>query len=87
MTTALQSAEHHLADLAANRVPARDKPSAFHHGLITTLVAELKAANERLAAERKARDDDQREFQREARDIAAEARWAERQEHDERGSY
>jgi hypothetical protein len=86
MTTALQSAEQHLAALAANGVPARDKPSAFHHGLITQLVAELRAANEQIAALRKARDDDQREFQREARDIAAEARWAERQG-DEYGSY
>jgi hypothetical protein len=48
MTTALQAAERHLAELAANGVPAKDKPSAFHHGLITTLVAELKAAGAKL---------------------------------------
>lgn len=79
MTTALQAAEQHLAELGSNGIAARDKPSAFHHGLITQLVAELRTANERLAAERKARAQDQREFASEARDIAAEAVWAERQ--------
>ena len=44
MTTALQAAERYLADLAANRVPHGEKPAAFHHGLITQLVAELRAA-------------------------------------------
>lgn len=33
-------------------------------------------------AERQARKDDAKEFQREARDIAAEARWAERESHE-----
>lgn len=51
MTTALQSAERHLADLAANGVPARDKPSAFHHGLIMQLVAELRLCETKLAGE------------------------------------
>lgn len=86
MTTALQAAEQHLAALAANGVPAKDKPSALHHGLITQLVAELKAANQTIAAQRKERAEAEREFQREARDIAAEARWQERQG-DEYGSY
>jgi len=86
VTAALQAAEQHLAELAANSVPAKDKPSAFHYGLITTLVAELRTANERLSHERKGRAEDQREFQREARDIASEARLAERQG-DEYGSY
>lgn len=49
MTTAFQTAEQHLAELAANRVPARDKPSAFHHGLITTLVADFKTESARVA--------------------------------------
>jgi hypothetical protein len=86
MTTALQAAERHLDDLANNRLPHCEKPAAFHHGLITQLVAELRTANERLTRERKARDEDQREFQREARDIAAEERWKEIQGEDY-GSY
>jgi hypothetical protein len=86
MTTALEAAERHLAALAANGVPHNEKPNAFHHGLITTLVAELRTARERLAVERKARAEDQREFQREARDIAAEERWKATQGEDY-GSY
>jgi len=35
--------------------------------------------------QRREANEAEREFQREARDIAAEARWQERQEHDERG--
>lgn len=85
MSTALQAAEQHLAELAANGIAARDKPSAFHHGLITQLVAELKAANDRIAIERRAHHAAEREFAREARDIAAEAVWADRELRDERG--
>lgn len=93
MTTALEAAERHIADLAANRVPAGGKPSAFHHGLIVSLVDELKRANsvlesaaDLLAAEKQKRREDRREFERESRDIAAERSWQERQG-DEYGSY
>lgn len=55
MTTALQAAENHLADLAANRVPAKEKPSALHHGMITQLVAELRSAHAQIAELRQGR--------------------------------
>ncbi len=40
---ALKAATRHLDDLEHNRVPAKDKPSAFHHGLITQLVRDLQS--------------------------------------------
>lgn len=46
MSDALRAAKQHLAELAANAVPAKDKPSALHHGLIQTLVNDLERALE-----------------------------------------
>jgi len=48
MSDALKAAEQHLAELVANGVAARDKPSALHFGLITTLAAELKQCRTKL---------------------------------------
>jgi hypothetical protein len=53
---ALDAAERHIADLAANRVRPCDKPNAFHHGLLLALVAELKATRAAFVAERERAD-------------------------------
>lgn len=45
MSAALQAAQKYLADLAAGRVVYREKPTAFQHGLIESLVAELVASS------------------------------------------
>lgn len=38
--SALLAAEIHLEHLATGVIPNNQKPSAFHHGLLTSLVAE-----------------------------------------------
>lgn len=42
------AAKQHLAELAANGVPVRDRPSALHHGLITQLVHEIEQLRAQL---------------------------------------
>lgn len=49
MSAAVDAARRHLDDLANNRVAARDKPSALHHGLITELVAEIARLETQLS--------------------------------------
>jgi hypothetical protein len=49
MSAALDAGKKYLADLAAGRVVYREKPTAFQHGLIESLVADLEKANEQLA--------------------------------------
>jgi hypothetical protein len=46
MSAALDAGKKYLADLAAGRVVYREKPTAFQHGLITALVADLEKAEE-----------------------------------------
>lgn len=38
MIKAINAAKGHMSDLAHGRVPAEDKPSAFHYGLISELL-------------------------------------------------
>jgi hypothetical protein len=57
-------------------------------GEIRTIVAEVDRLNALVEQQRKDAREAEREFQREARDIAAEASWQERQSHDgDYGSY
>lgn len=52
---------------------------------LLTVVAEVDRLTALVAQMRRDAADEQREFQREVRDIAAEARWDERQHHNDWG--
>jgi hypothetical protein len=48
MTQALEAARRYLADLERGVVAPKEKPTAFQHGLFSSLVAELKSYRKAL---------------------------------------
>lgn len=85
---ALEQARRVLIDFNGQPLVDGEPPiDGLTAGQLRTLVAEVERLQAALKQAHKDAADEQREFQREARDIAAEARWQERQERDEWGSY
>jgi hypothetical protein len=82
---AIEELREDCLDTAGNPMP--DGAELFTQptcGMIRIVLAEIERLNAVIEAMKKEAREAEREFQREARDIAAEARWSEREE---RGDY